>query len=113
MIGKLVKKRRKAGNVFYAALTFDNGERKWINLELICKGNQREAKKRLDDLIQICKSLNHSTILSYTKYSEFIELQKEREKQQVIQNLPIKVQKESIIQKIIKFINKLFHKKNT
>lgn len=38
---------------------------------------------------------------------------KEREKQQVIQNLPIKVQKESIIQKIIKFINKLFHKKNT
>ena len=28
-------------------------------------------------------------------------------------NLPIKVQKESIIQKIIKFINKLFHKKNT
>lgn len=38
---------------------------------------------------------------------------KEREKQQVIQNLPIKVQKESFIQKIIKFINKLFHKKNT
>lgn len=38
---------------------------------------------------------------------------KEREKQQVIQNLPIKVQKESMIQKIIKFINKLFHKKNT
>ena len=38
---------------------------------------------------------------------------KEREKQQVIQNLPIKVKKESIIQKIIKFINKLFHKKNT
>ena len=38
---------------------------------------------------------------------------KEREKQQVIQNLPIKVQQESIIQKIIKFINKLFHKKNT
>lgn len=38
---------------------------------------------------------------------------KEREKQQVIQNLPIKVQKESIIKKIIKFINKLFHKKNT
>ena len=38
---------------------------------------------------------------------------KEREKQQVIQNLPIKVQKESIIQKIIKFINKLNHKKNT
>lgn len=38
---------------------------------------------------------------------------KEREKPQVIQNLPIKVQKESIIQKIIKFINKLFHKKNT
>lgn len=38
---------------------------------------------------------------------------KEREKQQVIQNLPIKVQKQSIIQKIIKFINKLFHKKNT
>ena len=38
---------------------------------------------------------------------------KERDKQQVIQNLPIKVQKESIIQKIIKFINKLFHKKNT
>lgn len=79
MIGKLVKKRRKAGNVFYAALTFDNGERKWINLELICKGNQREAQKRLDDLIQICKSLNHSTILSYTKYSEFRELQKENE----------------------------------
>lgn len=38
---------------------------------------------------------------------------KEREKQQVIQNLPIEVKKESFIQKIIKFINKLFHKKNT
>ena len=33
--------------------------------------------------------------------------------QQEEKNLPIKVQKESIIQKIIKFINKLFHKKNT
>lgn len=40
-----------------------------------------------------------------------------REKKNIVQqeekNLPIKVQKESIIQKIIKFINKLFHKKNT
>ena len=33
--------------------------------------------------------------------------------QQEEKNLPIKDQKESIIQKIIKFINKLFHKKNT
>ena len=33
--------------------------------------------------------------------------------QQEEKNLPIKVQKESIIQKIIKFINKLFHKKKT
>lgn len=33
--------------------------------------------------------------------------------QQEEKNLPIEVKKESIIQKIIKFINKLFHKKNT
>ena len=38
---------------------------------------------------------------------------KQQLEQEKVQNLPIEVKKESFIQKIIKFINKLFHKKNT
>lgn len=38
---------------------------------------------------------------------------KNTEQQDEVKNLPIEVKKENFIQKIIKFINKIFHKKNT
>ena len=83
-----------------------------IYLKYLCE--DEEEKKELEQIYDENEKKYREEMKEKYNPEKILE---NRGKKNIVQqeekNLPIKVQKESIIQKIIKFINKLFHKKNT
>ena len=84
-----------------------------IYLKYLCENE--EEKKELEQIYDENEKIYREEIKE--KYNPE-KIFKDREKkltveQEQAQNLPVQIKKESFIQKIIKFINKIFHKKNT
>ena len=84
-----------------------------IYLKYLCENE--EEKKELEQIYDENEKIYREEIKEKCNPEKIF---KDREKkltveQEQAQNLPVQIKKESFIQKIIKFINKIFHKKNT
>lgn len=84
-----------------------------IYLKYLCE--DEEEKKELEQIYDENEKIYREEIKEkYNPEKIFSDREKKQTmKQEKVQNLPIQEKKESFIQKIIKFINKIFHKKNT
>lgn len=84
-----------------------------IYLKYLCE-DENEKKKLEEIYAKNEKKYREEIKEKYNPEKIFKDRGKKQQlEQEKVQNLPIEVKKESFIQKIIKFINKLFHKKNT
>ena len=84
-----------------------------LYLKYLCE--DEEEKKELEQIYAENERKYREEIKEKYNPEKILENRgkKNTEQQDEVKNLPIEVKKENFIQKIIKFINKLFHKKNT
>lgn len=84
-----------------------------LYLKYLCENE--EEKKELEQIYDENEKIYRDEIKEKYNPEKIFEDREKKEtmKQKQTQNLPVQVKKESFIQKIIKFINKIFHKKNT
>lgn len=84
-----------------------------LYLKYLCE--DEEEKKELEQIYAENERKYREEIKEKYNPEKILENRgkKNTEQQDEVKNLPIEVKKESFIQKIIKFINKIFHKKNT
>ena len=84
-----------------------------IYLKYLCE--DENEKKKLEEIYAKNEEKYREQIKEkYSPEKIFKDRGKKQQlEQEKVQNLPIEVKKESFIQKIIKFINRIFHKKNT
>ena len=84
-----------------------------LYLKYLCE--DEEEKKELEQIYAENERTYREEIKEKYNPEKILENREKKntEQQDEVKNLPIEVKKENFIQKIIKFINKLFHKKNT
>lgn len=84
-----------------------------LYLKYLCE--DEEEKKELEQIYAENERKYREEIKEKYNPEKILENREKKhtEQQDEVKNLPIEVKKENFIQKIIKFINKLFHKKNT
>ncbi len=84
-----------------------------LYLKYLCE--DEEEKKELEQIYAENERKYREEIKEKYNPEKILENRgkKNTEQQDEVKNLPIEIKKENFIQKIIKFINKLFHKKNT
>lgn len=84
-----------------------------LYLKYLCE--DEEEKKELEQIYAENERTYREEIKEKYNPEKILENRgkKNTEQQDEVKNLPIEVKKENFIQKIIKFINKIFHKKNT
>ena len=82
-----------------------------LYLKYLCE----EEKKELEQIYAENERTYREEIKEKYNPEKILENREKKntEQQDEVKNLPIEVKKENFIQKIIKFINKIFHKKNT
>lgn len=84
-----------------------------LYLKYLCE--DEEEKKELEQIYAENERTYREEIKEKYNPEKILENREKKntEQQDEVKNLPIEVKKENFIQKIIKFINKIFHKKNT
>lgn len=84
-----------------------------LYLKYLCE--DEEEKKELEQIYAENERTYREEIKEKYNPKKILENREKKntEQQDEVKNLPIEVKKENFIKKIIKFINKLFHKKNT